>query len=261
MTGNEKQYAGESGWQGREAERIPTRAQPSDSPTSTPTGSPPGVPVAVISGHKWGDESAREHGQGPGNTFVVAGIECSGKAGSYIHSYALYGDHGRGLAVGIGTELANPNLNLMVADSDGYSVGAGRFIHAVRRDVDLSCVVMDNRSYDLTKVQASPTSRENVGPQRRPRVRNNHPSPHSRSCWLPAGRSSPSRSRRTHSATPRSSSRRSNTTVHRSPAVPTGVVSSRRGLTHLLVSVRAGIDYHLGEHGENDFTNNPKRSR
>jgi len=103
-----------------------------------------------------------ETGNGPDDTFIVAGIGCSGKIGSYMHSYALHGVHGRALPVGIGVKLANPELEVMVAggDGDGYSIGAGHFVHAVRRNVDMSYVVMDNRIYGLTKGQASPTSRK-----------------------------------------------------------------------------------------------------
>ena len=101
-------------------------------------------------------------GNDPDNTFVVAGIGCSGKIGTYMHSYALHGVHGRALPVGIGVKLANPDLEVMVAggDGDGFSIGAGHFVHAVRRNVDMTYVVMDNRIYGLTKGQASPTSRE-----------------------------------------------------------------------------------------------------
>jgi 2-oxoglutarate ferredoxin oxidoreductase subunit beta len=103
-----------------------------------------------------------ETGNHPDDTFIVAGIGCSGKIGTYMHSYALHGVHGRALPVGIGVKLANPELEVMVAggDGDGYSIGAGHFVHAVRRNVDMSYVVMDNRIYGLTKGQASPTSRE-----------------------------------------------------------------------------------------------------
>jgi 2-oxoglutarate ferredoxin oxidoreductase subunit beta len=101
-------------------------------------------------------------GNHPDDTFIVAGIGCSGKIGTYMHSYALHGVHGRALPVGTGVKLANPELEVMVAggDGDGYSIGAGHFVHAVRRNVDMSYVVMDNRIYGLTKGQASPTSRE-----------------------------------------------------------------------------------------------------
>ncbi|MFB6079925.1 MAG: 2-oxoacid:ferredoxin oxidoreductase subunit beta [Haloferacaceae archaeon] len=101
-------------------------------------------------------------GNRPDETFVVAGIGCSGKIGTYMHSYALHGVHGRALPVGTGVKLARPDLEVMVAggDGDGYSIGVGHFVHAVRRNVDLTYVVMDNRIYGLTKGQASPTSRE-----------------------------------------------------------------------------------------------------
>jgi 2-oxoglutarate ferredoxin oxidoreductase subunit beta len=101
-------------------------------------------------------------GNHPDETFIVAGIGCSGKIGTYMHSYALHGVHGRALPVGTGVKIANPDLEVMVAggDGDGYSIGAGHFIHAVRRNVDMSYVVMDNRIYGLTKGQFSPTSRE-----------------------------------------------------------------------------------------------------
>jgi 2-oxoglutarate ferredoxin oxidoreductase subunit beta len=118
-----------------------------------------------------------ETGNHPDETFIVAGIGCSGKIGTYMHSYAIHGVHGRALPVGTGVKLANPDLEVMVAggDGDGYSIGAGHFIHAVRRNVDMSYIVMDNRIYGLTKGQASPTSREDFetattpeGPQQPP---------------------------------------------------------------------------------------------
>jgi 2-oxoglutarate ferredoxin oxidoreductase subunit beta len=118
-----------------------------------------------------------ETGNSPDETFVVAGIGCSGKIGTYMRSYALHGVHGRALPVGAGVKLANPDIEVMVAggDGDGYSIGAGHFVHAVRRNIDMTYVVMDNRIYGLTKGQASPTSREDFetsttpeGPQQPP---------------------------------------------------------------------------------------------
>ena len=103
-----------------------------------------------------------ETGNHPDDTFVVAGIGCSGKIGTYMHSYALHGVHGRALPVGMGVKMARPDVEVMVAggDGDGFSIGAGHFVHAVRRNVDVTYVVMDNRIYGLTKGQFSPTSRE-----------------------------------------------------------------------------------------------------
>ena len=118
-----------------------------------------------------------ETGNDPDNTFVVAGIGCSGKIGTYMHSYALHGVHGRALPVGTGVKMANPELEVMVAggDGDGYSIGAGHFIHAVRRNVDMTYVVMDNRIYGLTKGQASPTSREDFETSTSPDGTNQQP--------------------------------------------------------------------------------------
>jgi 2-oxoglutarate ferredoxin oxidoreductase subunit beta len=118
-----------------------------------------------------------ETGNHPDETFIVAGIGCSGKIGSYMHAYALHGVHGRALPVGTGVKLANPDLEVMVAggDGDGFSIGAGHFVHAVRRNLDMTYIVMDNRIYGLTKGQASPTSRADFetattpeGPQQPP---------------------------------------------------------------------------------------------
>ena len=156
-----------------------------------------------------------ETGNTPDDTFVVAGIGCSGKIGTYMHSYALHGVHGRALPVGTGVKLANPDLEVMVAggDGDGYSIGAGHFVHAVRRNVDMTYVVMDNRIYGLTKGQASPTCREDFETARRRTAPNNRRSTRWPSRWRRAARSSPSRSPRTHSATRKSFRRPSNTTA------------------------------------------------
>ena len=118
-----------------------------------------------------------ETGNDPDNTFVVAGIGCSGKIGTYMHSYALHGVHGRALPVGTGVKIANPDLEVMVAggDGDGFSIGAGHFVHAVRRNVDMTYVVMDNRIYGLTKGQFSPTSREDFETSTSPDGTNQQP--------------------------------------------------------------------------------------
>jgi 2-oxoglutarate ferredoxin oxidoreductase subunit beta len=118
-----------------------------------------------------------ETGNDPDNTFVVAGIGCSGKIGTYMHSYALHGVHGRALPVGTGVKIANPELEVMVAggDGDGYSIGAGHFVHAVRRNVDMTYIVMDNRIYGLTKGQFSPTSREDFETSTSPDGTNQQP--------------------------------------------------------------------------------------
>jgi 2-oxoglutarate ferredoxin oxidoreductase subunit beta len=74
-------------------------------------------------------------------------------------------------------KIANPELEVMVAggDGDGYSIGAGHFVHAVRRNVDMTYVVMDNRIYGLTKGQFSPTSREDFETSTSPDGTNQQP--------------------------------------------------------------------------------------
>ncbi|AKH97243.1 2-oxoacid:ferredoxin oxidoreductase subunit beta [Halanaeroarchaeum sulfurireducens] len=101
-------------------------------------------------------------GRNPENTFVAAGIGCSGKFGTYMGTHALHGVHGRAVPVATGVKLANPDLEVIAAggDGDGYSIGTNHFIHGVRRNVDMTYLVMDNRIYGLTKGQTSPTSHE-----------------------------------------------------------------------------------------------------
>lgn len=94
------------------------------------------------------------------NTVVVSGIGCSGKLDQYAGTYGLHTLHGRVLPAAQGVKLANPRLTVIAAggDGDGYGIGMGHFVHAMRRNVDITYVVMDNHIYGLTTGQASPTS-------------------------------------------------------------------------------------------------------
>jgi 2-oxoglutarate ferredoxin oxidoreductase subunit beta len=96
----------------------------------------------------------------PENIAFVAGIGCSGKIAGYLHSYAFHGAHGRALPVATGIKLANRDLTVIAAggDGDGYAIGVGHFVHTVRRNPDITYIVMDNQTYGLTKGQSSPTS-------------------------------------------------------------------------------------------------------
>lgn len=96
----------------------------------------------------------------PKDVAFISGIGCSGKISGYLHSYAFHGVHGRALPVATAVKLANRELTVIAAggDGDGYAIGAGHFIHAVRRNPDITYIVMDNQTYGLTKGQASPTS-------------------------------------------------------------------------------------------------------
>ncbi len=91
---------------------------------------------------------------------VVSGIGCSGKFSSDVMSYGFHGIHGRLLPVATGVKLANSDLTVVGigGDGDGYSIGMNHFIHALRRNMNITYIVLDNRVYGLTKGQTSPTS-------------------------------------------------------------------------------------------------------
>ncbi len=96
----------------------------------------------------------------PEEVALVAGIGCSGKIGNYVNSYNFHVVHGRTLPTAMGLKLANRDLRVLAVggDGDGFAIGMGHFNHAVRRNVDLTYIVMDNHIYGLTKGQNSPTS-------------------------------------------------------------------------------------------------------
>jgi 2-oxoglutarate ferredoxin oxidoreductase subunit beta len=96
----------------------------------------------------------------PENVAVVSGIGCSSRIPAYTHCYGFHGVHGRSLPAATGLKVARPELTVLVAsgDGDGYSIGGNHFLHACRRNVDLTYIVMDNHVYGMTKGQPSPTT-------------------------------------------------------------------------------------------------------
>jgi 2-oxoglutarate ferredoxin oxidoreductase subunit beta len=96
----------------------------------------------------------------PENVAVVSGIGCSSRIPAYTTCYGFHGVHGRALAAATGLKVARPDLTVIAAggDGDGYSIGGNHFLHACRRNVDLTYIVMDNRVYGMTKGQPSPTT-------------------------------------------------------------------------------------------------------
>jgi len=91
---------------------------------------------------------------------VISGIGCSSRIPAYVDTYGFHGVHGRALAVASGLKAARPDLNVLVTggDGDGFSIGGNHFLHACRRNMDITYIIMDNEVYGMTKGQASPTT-------------------------------------------------------------------------------------------------------
>jgi 2-oxoglutarate/2-oxoacid ferredoxin oxidoreductase subunit beta len=96
----------------------------------------------------------------PEDLVLVGGIGQAGKTPHYLQCNMFHGLHGRALAVATGIKIANHNLNVVVSTGDGdcYGEGGNHFLAAIRRNVDLTVLVHNNRVYGLTKGQASPTT-------------------------------------------------------------------------------------------------------
>ena len=99
-------------------------------------------------------------GVAPHNTVVVSGIGCSSRLPYYMNTYGMHTIHGRAAAIATGVKTANPELTVwqISGDGDGLAIGGNHFIHAVRRNVDINILLLNNRIYGLTKGQYSPTS-------------------------------------------------------------------------------------------------------
>ncbi|WP_312039586.1 2-oxoacid:ferredoxin oxidoreductase subunit beta [Macrococcoides bohemicum] len=96
----------------------------------------------------------------PEELAVITGIGCSGRLSGYINSFGVHSIHGRALPMAQGVKMANQELTVIASggDGDGYAIGMGHTIHSIRRNIDLTYVVMDNQIYGLTKGQTSPSS-------------------------------------------------------------------------------------------------------
>jgi len=94
------------------------------------------------------------------NTAVISGIGCSSRIPAYTSVYGFHGIHGRALPIAQGLKLARPDLKVIATggDGDGFSIGGNHFLHACRRNLDMTYIVMDNAVYGMTKGQASPTT-------------------------------------------------------------------------------------------------------
>jgi len=94
------------------------------------------------------------------NFVFISGIGCSSRFPYYMNTYGMHSIHGRAPAIASGLKLARPELSVWVVtgDGDALAIGGNHFIHAMRRNVDLKIILLNNRIYGLTKGQYSPTS-------------------------------------------------------------------------------------------------------
>ncbi|MCX5765752.1 MAG: thiamine pyrophosphate-dependent enzyme [Gemmatimonadetes bacterium] len=113
----------------------------------------------------------------PERTMFVSGIGCSSRFPHYLNTYGFHGIHGRALPIATGIKLTRPDLDIFVVMGDGdcTSIGAGHWIHALRYNLDIVVMLLDNGIYGLTKNQTSPTT-----PQGHPSNTQPHGS------WLPS---------------------------------------------------------------------------
>ena len=105
-------------------------------------------------------KAAANVGLEPEEVAIITGIGCSGRLSGYVNSYGVHSIHGRALPLAQGVKMANKDLTVIASggDGDGYAIGMGHTIHALRRNMNLTYIVMDNQIYGLTKGQTSPSS-------------------------------------------------------------------------------------------------------
>ncbi|MDT3993651.1 MULTISPECIES: 2-oxoacid:ferredoxin oxidoreductase subunit beta [Mammaliicoccus] len=105
-------------------------------------------------------KAAANVGLEPEEVALITGIGCSGRLSGYVNSYGVHSIHGRSLPLAQGVKMANKDLTVIASggDGDGFAIGMGHTIHALRRNMDMTYIVMDNQIYGLTKGQTSPSS-------------------------------------------------------------------------------------------------------
>jgi 2-oxoglutarate ferredoxin oxidoreductase subunit beta len=91
---------------------------------------------------------------------VVSGIGCSGRTSTYVDFNTLHTTHGRALTFATGLKMARPDMTVLVVmgDGDALAIGGNHFIHAARRNIDLTAIIFNNYIYGMTGGQVSPTT-------------------------------------------------------------------------------------------------------
>ena len=99
-------------------------------------------------------------GYDPADVVTVSGIGCSSRLPYFTSTYGFHSLHGRAMPIATGIKASRPDLKVLAVggDGDAFAIGTGHTVHALRRNVDMCYVVMDNSIYGLTKGQTSPTS-------------------------------------------------------------------------------------------------------
>ncbi len=94
------------------------------------------------------------------NIVMTSGIGCSSRISGYVDFHSLHTIHGRALAFATGVKLSRPELTVLVpmGDGDSLAIGGNHFIHAARRNIDITAIVMNNKIYGMTGGQFSPLS-------------------------------------------------------------------------------------------------------
>jgi 2-oxoglutarate/2-oxoacid ferredoxin oxidoreductase subunit beta len=110
------------------------------------------------------ERACADLGLEPKDIMVVSGIGCSSNLPGFFNAYGIHSLHGRTLAVASGAKFGNHAMTVIATggDGDGYGIGAGHFVHSLRRNLDMTYIVMDNQIYGLTTGQTSPTTERMV---------------------------------------------------------------------------------------------------
>lgn len=110
------------------------------------------------------DRALAQFGVPEHNIAIVAGIGCSSRFPFFMETYGIHAAHGRALSVATGLKTARPDLTVIATggDGDALAIGGNHFFHTMRRNVDLTYILMDNQIYGMTKGQFAPTSQRGM---------------------------------------------------------------------------------------------------